>query len=263
MTTSWTNYWLKWWVLPVEYCSIPEWAVGLGLLAGQSSIKSMLFVLRKFTLSLAVWEVALSCWKIEMLALLWNRRDERECHRGTVEHLNCHQWRLVANDNHGQWLPRSWQNPHPRNDLVQEHNSPHSVHISYGTRSSLPSPRCKENLNSSEKRTVFQRRRIQRVCTRVHLSSPWVTAPGFLSRYLSGPLSYVWCHITVNKMCWVRRSNKTFPSFKNVYKIWLNIKLFETLYNTSTDYEKLCLCQINIHTIFLVLRSKNYLGVWK
>ena len=32
-----------------------------------------------------------------------------------------------------------------------------------------------------------------------------VAAAGFLSRYLSGPLPYVWRHITVNKMCWVRR----------------------------------------------------------
>ena len=28
-----------------------------------------------------------------------------------------------------------------------------------------------------------------------------VTAAGFLSRYLNGPLSYVQRHITVNKMC--------------------------------------------------------------
>ena len=28
-----------------------------------------------------------------------------------------------------------------------------------------------------------------------------VAAAGFLSCYLSGPLPYVWCHITVNKMC--------------------------------------------------------------
>ena len=32
-----------------------------------------------------------------------------------------------------------------------------------------------------------------------------VAAAGFLSRYLSGPLPYVWRHITVNEMCWVRR----------------------------------------------------------
>ena len=38
--------------------------------------------------------------------------------------------------------------------------------------------------------------------------SEWVAnvaAAGFLTRYLSGPLPYVWRHITVNKMCWVRR----------------------------------------------------------
>ena len=27
---------------------------------------------------------------------------------------------------------------------------------------------------------------------------------GFLSPYVNGPLPYVWRHITVNKMCWVR-----------------------------------------------------------
>ena len=32
-----------------------------------------------------------------------------------------------------------------------------------------------------------------------------VVAAGFLSRYLSGPLPYVRRHVTVNKMCWVRR----------------------------------------------------------
>ena len=47
------------------------------------------------------------------------------------------------------------------------------------------------------------------VCGMVHIkpllligkSSPCVGA-GFLSCYLNGPLSYVWCHITVYKMCW-------------------------------------------------------------
>ena len=28
-----------------------------------------------------------------------------------------------------------------------------------------------------------------------------IAAAGFLSRYLSGPLPYVWQHITINKMC--------------------------------------------------------------
>ena len=32
-----------------------------------------------------------------------------------------------------------------------------------------------------------------------------VAVAGFLSRYLSGPVPYVWRHITVNKMCWVHR----------------------------------------------------------
>ena len=32
-----------------------------------------------------------------------------------------------------------------------------------------------------------------------------VAAADFLSHYLNGPLPYVWCHITVTKMCWVRR----------------------------------------------------------
>ena len=32
-----------------------------------------------------------------------------------------------------------------------------------------------------------------------------VAAVGFLSRYLNGPLPYVWHHITINKRCWVCR----------------------------------------------------------
>ena len=88
-----------------------------GLLAGQSSLKSMLFVLRKCIVFLAVWEVALSCWKIEMLALLWNR-GMMWCDV-TIEHLNYHQWRLVVNDDHVQWLPRPWQNPQPRTATQQ------------------------------------------------------------------------------------------------------------------------------------------------
>ena len=36
---------------------------------------------------------------------------------------------------------------------------------------------------------------------------------GFLSQCLSGPLSYVRRHITVNKMCSSATLNKTFPSF--------------------------------------------------
>ena len=51
------------------------------------------------------------------------------------------------------------------------------------------------------------------VCAMVHIKEPLlliervahVAEAGFLSRYLSGPLPYVWRHITVNKMCWVRR----------------------------------------------------------
>ena len=32
-----------------------------------------------------------------------------------------------------------------------------------------------------------------------------VAAAGFLSHYQNGPYPYVWRHITVDKMCWVRR----------------------------------------------------------
>ena len=39
-------------------------------------------------------------------------------------------------------------NPHPQNDLTEEHNSQHSVHFS------LTSPRCKENLHSSKKPSI-------------------------------------------------------------------------------------------------------------
>ena len=38
-----------------------------------------------------------------------------------------------------------------------------------------------------------------------------VAAVGFLSCYLSGPLPYVWCHITINVLSVLL--NKTFPSF--------------------------------------------------
>ena len=50
------------------------------------------------------------------------------------------------------------------------------------------------------------------VCGMMHIKEPLllirkiahvVVAAGFLSRYLNGPLPYVWRHITVNKMCWV------------------------------------------------------------
>ena len=47
------------------------------------------------------------------------------------------------------------------------------------------------------------------VCGMVHIKEPLllirksnhVATAGFLSHYLSGPLLYVQCHITVNKMC--------------------------------------------------------------
>ena len=34
-------------------------------------------------------------------------------------------------------------------------------------------------------------------------SSPWSSSNLFLSRYVNGPLPYVWRHITRNKICWV------------------------------------------------------------
>ena len=40
-----------------------------------------------------------------------------------------------------------------------------------------------------------------------------MVAGGFLSRYLNGPLPYVWHHITVNKMCWVHCKIKHFLPF--------------------------------------------------
>ena len=51
------------------------------------------------------------------------------------------------------------------------------------------------------------------VCGMMHIKEPLlligkssqVAAAGFLSRYLSGPLPYVRRHITVNKMCLMRR----------------------------------------------------------
>ena len=40
-----------------------------------------------------------------------------------------------------------------------------------------------------------------------------MAAAGFLSRYLCGPIPYVWRHITVNKNVLSTSLNKTFPSF--------------------------------------------------
>ena len=50
------------------------------------------------------------------------------------------------------------------------------------------------------------------VCGRVHIKEPLLlirkSSPcggmGFLSQNLNGPSPYVSCHITINKMCWVR-----------------------------------------------------------
>ena len=43
-----------------------------------------------------------------------------------------------------------------------------------------------------------------------------VAAAGFISCYLNGSLPYVWCHITVNKMCWVCHLIKHFlPSLSH------------------------------------------------
>ena len=51
------------------------------------------------------------------------------------------------------------------------------------------------------------------VCGMMHIKEPLLLigksslcgGSGFPFSYLSGPLPYVWRHITVNKMCWVRR----------------------------------------------------------
>ena len=54
------------------------------------------------------------------------------------------------------------------------------------------------------------------ICGMVHIKErvAHVVAAGFLSHYLNGPLPYVQCHITVNKMCWVCRYIKHFlPSY--------------------------------------------------
>ena len=61
----------------------------------------------------------------------------------------------------------------------RQDNTYHGLcYTSRGTRNSsmgfsMPSPHCKENLDSFEKRTVFQRRRIQRVCTHAQLRRFW------------------------------------------------------------------------------------------
>ena len=47
----------------------------------------------------------------------------------------------------------------------------------------------------------------------------WWQPAGFLSHYLSDPLPYVWGHITVNKMCWVRRYIKHFLSSFLIHRV--------------------------------------------
>ena len=56
------------------------------------------------------------------------------------------------------------------------------------------------------------------VCGMVHIKETLLlirksSSCGFLSRYLNGPLPYVWRHITVNKNVLSAPLNKTFPSF--------------------------------------------------
>ena len=41
------------------------------------------------------------------------------------------------------------------------------------------------------------------VCGMMHINEPLLLTG--MSSYVSGPLPYVWSHMTVNKMCWVRR----------------------------------------------------------
>ena len=58
------------------------------------------------------------------------------------------------------------------------------------------------------------------VCGMMHINKPLLLigksslcgSSGFLSRYRNGPLPYAWRHITVNKMCWVKKKNPSFPS---------------------------------------------------
>ena len=42
------------------------------------------------------------------------------------------------------------------------------------------------------------------LCEMVHIRVAHVAEAGFLSHYLNGPLPYIRCHITVNKMCVVK-----------------------------------------------------------
>ena len=54
----------------------------------------------------------------------------------------------------------------------------------------------------------------------IYSSSPCEAAAGFLSNYLSGPLPYVWCYITINKMCWVHHEIKHFLPCTKRKKTW-------------------------------------------
>ena len=68
------------------------------------------------------------------------------------------------------------------------------------------------------------------VCGMVHIKDPLLligksslcSGSGFpVSCYLSGPLPYVQCHITVNKMCCASFLSSFLPSFKNTFRLIL------------------------------------------
>ena len=71
-----------------------------------------------------------------------------------------------------------------------------------------------------------------------------MVAAGFLSHYLSGPLPYVQRHITLNKMCWVRR-------YIGLY-IYLFIYLFISVLNVMKSEHVDFLFNVNFDFIFFV-----------
>ena len=76
-----------------------------------------------------------------------------------------------------------------------------------------------------------------------------MSAAGFLSRYLSGTLPYVWHHITVNKICWYSITiNIAFPSFLNAAAVVILILLLPCILRIS---EHVPLFVLGVHPAIL------------
>ena len=86
-----------------------------------------------------------------------------------------------------------------------------------------------------------------------------MAAAGFHSRYLSGPLPYVQRHITVNKMCWVRRKIKHFlPSFPKTKKVLILFIMVNNRLKSFNEINKvLLLCFVRPGCRSSIVRTIN------